>query len=54
MTRLGGTTGTASSLAPAGAPAAAIGCAGLTLGGVLLFLTSRRARSLLAACTRRE
>ncbi|MER6125989.1 EamA family transporter [Streptomyces sp. NPDC001795] len=51
---LWGTTGTASSLAPADAPAAAIGCAGLTLGGILLFLTSRGARSLPAACTRRE
>ncbi|MER7577235.1 EamA family transporter [Streptomyces sp. NPDC126514] len=53
-TVLWGTTGTASSLAPAGAPAAAIGCAGLTLGGLLLFLTSPRARTLPAACTRRE
>ncbi|MFF4399986.1 DMT family transporter [Streptomyces sp. NPDC001480] len=51
---LWGTTGTASTLAPAGAPAAAIGCAGLVLGGVLLFLTSRGARSLPAACTGRE
>ncbi|MEU2283820.1 EamA family transporter [Streptomyces sp. NPDC013178] len=51
---LWGTTGTASSLAPAGAPAAAIGCAGLTLGGILLFLTSRGARALPAACTRAE
>ncbi|WP_083672347.1 DMT family transporter [Micromonospora sp. CB01531] len=51
---LWGTTGTASSLAPAGAPAAAIGGAGLTLGGTLLFLTSRRARSLPASCTRPE
>ncbi|MEV1064898.1 EamA family transporter [Streptomyces sp. NPDC050263] len=51
---LWGTTGTASSLAPAGAPAAGIGCAGLTLGGILLFLTSRGARSLPAACTRSE
>ncbi|MCW3843782.1 DMT family transporter [Micromonospora yasonensis] len=51
---LWGTTGTASSLAPAGAPAAAIGCAGLTLGGMLLFLSSRRARSLPIACTRPE
>ena len=32
----------------------AIGCAGLTLGGILLFLTSRGARSLPAACTRPE
>ena len=51
---LWGTTGTAGSLAPAGSPAAAIGCAGLALGGVLLFLTSRGARSLPAACTRTE
>ncbi|MET9502479.1 EamA family transporter [Streptomyces sp. NPDC006622] len=51
---LWGTTGTASSLAPAGAPAAAIGCAGLTLGGILLLLTTRGARSLPARCTRSE
>ncbi|GHI02131.1 transporter [Streptomyces cellostaticus] len=51
---LWGTTGTASSLAPAGAPAAAIGCAGLTVGGILLFLTARGARSLPGACTRPE
>ena len=51
---LWGTTGTASSLPPAGAPAAAIGCAGLTLGGILLFLTSRGAAALPAACTRAE
>lgn len=51
---LWGTTGTASALAPAGAPAAAIGCAGLALGGLLLFLTSRGARSLPAGCTRGE
>lgn len=51
---LWGTSGTVGSLAPAGAPAAAIGCAGLTLGGILLFLTSRRARSLPASCTRSE
>ncbi|WP_371484076.1 DMT family transporter [Kitasatospora sp. NBC_00315] len=49
---LWGTTGTAASLAPADAPAAAVGCAGLTLGGILLVLTSRGARSLPAACTR--
>ncbi|WP_328840666.1 DMT family transporter [Streptomyces europaeiscabiei] len=53
-TVLWGTTGAVSSLAPAGAPAGAIGCAGLTLGGILLFLTSRGARSLPAACTRSE
>ncbi|GKQ41989.1 DMT family transporter [Streptomyces sp. A012304] len=51
---LWGTTGTAGSLAPAGAPAAAIGCAGLALGGVLMYLTTRGARSLPAACTRAE
>lgn len=51
---LWGTTGTAASLAPADAPAAAVGCAGLALGGVLLFLTSRGARTLPAACTRPE
>ncbi|MEV6427691.1 DMT family transporter [Nocardia sp. NPDC051463] len=39
-----GTTGTAGSLAPAGAPAAAIGSAGLALGGLLLFLSHRGAR----------
>ncbi|MFI9155254.1 DMT family transporter [Streptomyces sp. NPDC053367] len=49
-----GTTGTAGSLAPAGAPAAAIGCAGLALGGLLMFLTSRGSRSLAAACSPRE
>ncbi|MFF5966450.1 DMT family transporter [Streptomyces collinus] len=51
---LWGTTGTAGSLAPSGVPAAAIGCAGLALGGILMFLTSRGARSLPAACTGRE
>ncbi|MGW0843817.1 DMT family transporter [Streptomyces sp. NPDC002787] len=51
---LWGTTGAASSLAPADAPAAAIGCAGLTLGGILLFLSARGARALPAAGTRRE
>nr|WP_203984632.1 EamA family transporter [Sphaerisporangium rufum] len=51
---LWGTTGTVASQAPAGAPAAAVGCAGLALGGILLFLTSRGARALLAACTRGE
>ena len=48
---LWGTTGTASTLAPAGAPPAAIGSAGLAAGGLLLFLTSRGARLLPAACT---
>lgn len=41
---LWGTTGTASTMAPAGAPPVAIGAAGLTLGGLLLFLTSRRTK----------
>ncbi|CAL9632561.1 DMT family transporter [Streptomyces sp. enrichment culture] len=51
---LWGTTGTAASMAPAGAPAAAIGCAGLALGGLLLFLASRGARALPRACSPRE
>jgi drug/metabolite transporter, DME family len=51
---LWGTTGTASTLAPAGAQPAAIGSAGLAAGGLLLFLTSRGARSLPAACTRAQ
>ncbi len=51
---LWGTTGTASSLAPAGAPAAAIGSAGLALGGLLLFLSARGARSLPGTCSRGE
>lgn len=38
---LWGSTGTAASFAPAGTPAAAVGSAGLTFGGLLLFLTSR-------------
>lgn len=36
-----GSSGTISSLAPAGAPAAAIGSAGLALGGLLLYATGR-------------
>jgi DME family drug/metabolite transporter len=48
---LWGTTGTASSLAPAGAPAAAVGAAGLVLGGLLLFLTAPGVRSLPRTCT---
>src|SRR5215471_15936461 len=38
---LWGTTGTASTLAPAGTRPAAIGSAGLAIGGSLLFLTRR-------------
>jgi len=49
---LWGTTGTASTLAPAGAPPAAVGAAGLAAGGLLLLLTSRGAPTMLAACTR--
>lgn len=45
---LWGTTGTSASFAPGSAPAAAVGCAGLALGGVLLFLTSRGARAVAA------
>lgn len=41
---LWGTTGTASTFAPAGASPAAVGSAGLALGGLLLFLSARTAR----------
>jgi len=51
---LWGTTGTASTLAPAGAPPAAVGAAGLAGGGLLLLLVSRGARPMLAACTRAQ
>ncbi|WP_031068272.1 EamA family transporter [Streptomyces sp. NRRL WC-3742] len=51
---LWGTTGTASSLAPGGAPAAGIGAAALVLGGLLLFLTSRAAWALPLVCRTRE
>ncbi|MEU3561516.1 EamA family transporter [Kitasatospora sp. NPDC006786] len=51
---LWGTTGTASSLAPGGAPAAGIGAAGLVLGGLLLLLTDRAARALPRVCGPRE
>lgn len=44
---LWGTTGTVSSLAPAGAPAVVIGTAGLTIGGLLLLITSRPGLRLL-------
>ncbi|MEV6278979.1 EamA family transporter [Nocardia sp. NPDC051832] len=43
---LWGTTGTAGSLAPPGAAAAAVGSAGLALGGVLLFLAGDPRRVL--------
>ncbi len=51
---LWGTTGTASSLAPAGASAAAVGSAGLALGGLLLFLSTHTSRTLITKCTRHE
>ncbi|MET8542099.1 EamA family transporter [Kitasatospora sp. NPDC004799] len=51
---LWGTTGTASSLAPSGAPAAGIGAAALVLGGLLLFLSDRTARTLPRRCGPRE
>jgi drug/metabolite transporter, DME family len=51
---LWGTTGTASSLAPAGAPPAAIGAAGLALGGLVLFASVRGTRTLPTTCTRGE
>ncbi|MEC3956354.1 EamA family transporter [Nocardia sp. CDC153] len=41
---LWGSTGTAASFAPAGTSAAAIGSAGLALGGLLLYLTGRGKR----------
>ncbi|MEU7530010.1 EamA family transporter [Saccharothrix sp. NPDC042600] len=50
---LWGTTGTVSSLAPSSAPAAAVGAAGLVVGGLLLFLTARGARSVVVRADRR-
>jgi drug/metabolite transporter, DME family len=49
-----GTTGTVSTLAPAGVSPAAVGSAGLTLGGLLLFLSARTIRSRSARYTRGE
>ncbi|OMI34059.1 DMT family transporter [Streptomyces sparsogenes] len=51
---LWGTTGTAGSMAPSGAPAPAIGAASLTLGGLLLLLTTRGAWRLFTAATGAE
>ncbi|MFY7069793.1 DMT family transporter [Nocardiopsis changdeensis] len=45
---LWGTTGTAATLGASHAPAAAVGSAGLVLGGFLLFLTGRGAWALIA------
>lgn len=50
---LWGTTGTAASFAPASAPAAAVGAAGLVFGGLLLFLTARGTRDVLRTADRR-
>ncbi|QTR03778.1 EamA family transporter [Saccharothrix algeriensis] len=50
---LWGTTGTAASLAPASAPAAAVGAAGLVVGGALLLLTARGVAAVLRAADRR-
>ncbi|AFR08548.1 DMT family transporter [Nocardiopsis alba] len=50
---LWGTTGTAASFAPENAHAAAIGSAGLVLGGLLLFLTGRGSTALLRHSNRR-
>ncbi|GAB2539150.1 carboxylate/amino acid/amine transporter [Nocardia heshunensis] len=47
-----GTTGTAASFAPAGTSAAAIGSAGLVLGGSLLYLTGRGNRLRLSKSER--
>ncbi|MDT0329603.1 EamA family transporter [Nocardiopsis lambiniae] len=49
---LWGTTGTAASLGPAQAPAAAVGATGLVLGGFLLFLTGRGSWSLITRSDR--
>ncbi|WP_433560568.1 DMT family transporter [Nocardia sp. CA-151230] len=49
---LWGSTGTAASLAPAGTSAAAIGSAGLVLGGLLLFVTGRGHRMRASAAER--
>jgi drug/metabolite transporter, DME family len=51
---LWGTTGTASRFAPVGAPPAAVGCAGLVLGGLLLFLSARGSAALAGRSTRAE
>jgi DME family drug/metabolite transporter len=51
---LWGTTGTASTFVPAGVSSAAVGSAGLALGGLLLFLSARSARTLPRTCTRGE
>jgi drug/metabolite transporter, DME family len=51
---LWGTTGTASTFAPAGAAPAATGSAGLALGGLLLYVTGRRGPSPVTAFNHSE
>lgn len=51
---LWGTTGTASRMAPAGVPAAAIGSAGLAIGGLLLCLAGGGPRALLGGLRPRD
>ncbi|MDX6741926.1 EamA family transporter [Actinocorallia sp. A-T 12471] len=51
---LWGTTGTVASFAPAGADAAAVGSAGLVLGGLLLMLTTRGSLRLVTGAAPRR
>ncbi|SEK53686.1 drug/metabolite transporter, DME family [Streptacidiphilus jiangxiensis] len=51
---LWGSTGTVASFAPDGSDPAAVGCAGLVLGGLLLLLSSRDARRLPRSRDRRD
>jgi DME family drug/metabolite transporter len=51
---LWGSTGTVASFAPAGSDPAAVGCAGLVLGGLLLALSSRDTRTLPLSGDRRD
>jgi DME family drug/metabolite transporter len=51
---LWGTTGTVASFAPPGASPVAVGAAGLVLGGLLLQVSSRAARTLPSRCTGAE
>ncbi|MEU8134006.1 DMT family transporter [Streptodolium elevatio] len=51
---LWGSTGTAASFAPRGANSAAVGCAGLVFGGLLLFVTTRGCVALVRAASGRD
>lgn len=51
---LWGSTGTAASFAPDGANSAAVGCAGMMFGGLLLVATTRGCVALLRRATRRD